>query len=43
MNWTSVIAARLRALFTRDRRQADDEVRFHLDMQIDDNVKYGSR
>jgi hypothetical protein len=43
MSWNSVIAARLRALFGRDKleRELDDEVRFHLEMQIEDNVKRG--
>lgn len=39
----SVIAARVRALFKRDKleRELDDEVCFHLEMQIDENVKRG--
>src|SRR5438477_7519225 len=43
MSWASVIAARLRALFSRERleRELDDEVRFHLEMQIEDNLKAG--
>jgi hypothetical protein len=43
MSWTSVIAARLRGLFGRDKleRELDDEVRFHLEMQIDENVNAG--
>jgi len=43
MSWTRVIAARLRGLFDHSRmeRELDDEVRFHLDMQIADNLKTG--
>jgi hypothetical protein len=43
MSWTSVMAARLRALFGRDKleRELDDEVRFHLEMEIDDNIARG--
>ena len=43
MSWNSVIAARMRALFGRDKleRELDDEVRFHLEMQIDDNLQHG--
>lgn len=43
MIWTSVIAARLGALFKRNKleRELDDELRFHLDMQADDNVRAG--
>ena len=43
MSWTRVIAARLRGLFDHNRmeRELDDEVRFHLDMQIRDNLKTG--
>jgi predicted permease len=37
------LLARLRALFGRERLEAelDDEVRFHLEMQIDDNIARG--
>src|SRR2546426_6197458 len=43
MSWASVVAARLRGLFERKRgeRELDDEVRFHLEMQIEDNLKAG--
>lgn len=43
MSWASVVAARLRGLFEHNRleRELDEEVRFHLQMQIDDNLKAG--
>ncbi len=43
MSWARVAAARLRGLFQRNRleRELDDEVRFHLEMQIEDNLKAG--
>ncbi|HZO57801.1 MAG TPA: ABC transporter permease [Bryobacteraceae bacterium] len=43
MSWPRVVAARLRGLFERNRleRELDDEVRFHLEMQIEDNVNAG--
>jgi len=43
MSWASVTAARLRGLFARRRleRELDDEVRFHLEMQIEDNLEAG--
>lgn len=43
MSWASVFAARLRGLFGRRRRERelDDEVRLHLEMQIEDNLKAG--
>lgn len=43
MSWTSVAAARFRGLWQRRRleRELDEEVRFHLDMQIQDNLKAG--
>ena len=43
MSWDSVVAARLRGLFEHKRleRELDDEVRFHLDLQIEDNLKAG--
>jgi hypothetical protein len=43
MSWAATVASRLRALFTRDRLdgELDEEVRFHLDMQIEDNLKAG--
>jgi hypothetical protein len=39
----TVFAARLRGLFGRNRleRELDDEVRFHLEMQMEDNVRAG--
>ena len=43
MSRTRVFAARLRGLFEHARleRELDDEVGFHLDMQIEDNLKAG--
>ena len=43
MSWIRVAAARLRGLVrqTRRERELDDELRFHLDMQIEDNRKAG--
>src|SRR4030095_1462186 len=43
MSWASVLAARLCGLFEHKRleRELDDEVRFHLEMQIEDNLKAG--
>lgn len=43
MSWPRVAAARLRALFTRPRleRELDDEVRFHLEMEVDANLARG--
>jgi putative ABC transport system permease protein len=43
MSRTRVFAARLRSLITNSRleRELDDEVRFHLDMQTEDNLKAG--
>lgn len=43
MSWATVVAARLRGLFEHKRleRELDDEVRFHLQMQIDDNLNAG--
>ncbi len=43
MSWATSFAARLHALFKQERseRELDDEVRFHLDMQIEDNLKAG--
>jgi putative ABC transport system permease protein len=43
MSWASVVATRLRGLFKHKRldRELDDEVRFHLEMQIEDNRKAG--
>ncbi len=43
MSWASVVAARLCGLFEHKRleRELDEEVRFHLEMQIEDNLKAG--
>src|ERR1700716_2687112 len=43
MSWATVLAARLRGLVERKRleRELDEEVRFHLEMQIEDNLKAG--
>jgi predicted permease len=43
MSWRRVIAARVRGLFEGKRldRELNDEVRFHLEMQIEDNLKAG--
>jgi putative ABC transport system permease protein len=43
MSWASVVAARVRGLFHRDEleRRLDDEVRFHLQRQAEDNVQAG--
>lgn len=43
MSWAAVVAARLRGLFEHRRmeRELDEEVRFHLEMQIEDNLKAG--
>ncbi|MBX5494450.1 MAG: ABC transporter permease [Bryobacteraceae bacterium] len=43
MSWVRVAAARLRGLFERKRleRELEDEVRFHLEMQMEDNLKAG--
>lgn len=43
MSWANVVAARLRGLFEHKRleRELDDEVRFHLEMQVEDNVEAG--
>src|SRR3954454_22677725 len=43
MSWATVVTARLRGLFEHKRRdcELDEEVRFHLLMQIDDNLKAG--
>ena len=43
MSWATVVAARLRGLFEHKRleRELDEEVRFHLEMQIDDNLNAG--
>jgi putative ABC transport system permease protein len=43
MSWISVFASRAGGLFGRERRERelDDEVRFHLEMQIEDNLNAG--
>lgn len=43
MSWATVFAARLRGLFGRKRQESelDEEVQFHLEMQIEDNLKAG--
>jgi predicted permease len=43
MSWATVAAARLRGVFEHKRleRELDQEVRFHLEMQIEDNLKSG--
>ncbi len=43
MSWASVVAARVLGLFERSRRERelDDEVRHHLELQIEDNVRAG--
>jgi predicted permease len=43
MSWATVVVARLRGLFEHKRleRELDEEVRFHLEMQIEDNLKAG--
>src|SRR5262245_19914195 len=43
MSWARVVAARLRGLFEYKRldRELDDELRFHLEMQSEDNLKAG--
>src|SRR5207247_639977 len=43
MSWPSVFAARLRGLFSKSRmeRELEDEVRFHLEMQAEDNRRAG--
>ena len=43
MSWATVVGARLRGLFAHKRleRELDREVRFHLEMQIEDNLRSG--
>jgi predicted permease len=43
MIWTRVLAARLRGLAGRRRvdRELDEELRFHLEMRIEDNLRSG--
>lgn len=43
MSWIRVVNARIRGLFVQKRpeRELDEEIRFHLEMQADDNVEAG--
>ena len=43
MSWTTVFATRLRGLFEHKRleRELDDEIRFHLELQIEDKINAG--
>src|SRR5947207_7278199 len=43
MSWTSVVSARLLGLFGQKRveRELDEEVRFHVEMQVEDNLRAG--
>jgi hypothetical protein len=43
VSWISVVAARIGGLFHRQRleRELDEEIRFHLNSQIEDNLKAG--
>src|SRR3954453_18677665 len=43
MSWATVVTARLRGLFEHKRLdgELDEEVRFHLEMQVEDNLKAG--
>jgi putative ABC transport system permease protein len=43
MSWSTVVAARLRGLWEHKRleRELDEEVRFHLEMQMEDNLAAG--
>lgn len=43
MSKRRVLASRLRALFTRGRleRELDEELRFHIEMQTEDNLRAG--
>src|SRR5215813_9334056 len=43
MSWASVAIARLRGLFEHKRleRELETEVRFHLEMQIEDHLRAG--
>ena len=43
MSWPSSFAARLRALFVKNRldREMEEEVRAHLEMQAEDNQRAG--
>ena len=41
MRWANVFVARLQSLFQKERleRELSDEVRFHLEMLFEDNLK----
>jgi len=43
VSWVGVVSARVRGLFDHKRLESelDDEVRFHVQMQIEDNLKAG--
>lgn len=43
MSWATVVASRLRGLFGHQQldQELDEEVRFHIEMQIDENLKTG--
>src|SRR5262245_45026466 len=43
MDWLRVFLSRLGGLFFKRRREQDldDEIRFHLEMQIEDNIRQG--
>ena len=43
MSWPRVLAARVRSVLGREEveRRMDDELRFHLEMQIEDNLRLG--
>jgi predicted permease len=43
MSWARVVASRLRGLLSRKRleRELDEEFRFHLEMQMEDNLQTG--
>lgn len=43
MSWSSVFTARFRGMFAKGsrERELDDEIRFHLDMQAEDNQRAG--
>lgn len=45
MTWIRSLAARLRGLTTRRRleRELDEEIRFHIEMRIEDNLKSGMK
>lgn len=43
MSWVSILVSRLRGLFNRKSldRRLDEEIQFHLDMEIESNLKTG--